>query len=150
MTPHFSKMRPYPCPSSSGQSLDFKMYGFPSLCVFTRTVLHERASVHDKRTTIHDNPVTQITTDKRGEEPASGRPRPPPSGGMRGPKSRTSTLPPILLLPRSSTMMSLLFCIHTLRKCHPRWQWAAADLAAWLMGNLFGLPLDLSLTSSGM
>ena len=65
------------------RSIHFKMHGFSSLCVFTRTVLHERASVHDKRTTRHDNPVTQMT-DKRGEEPASGRPRSPPSGGDAG------------------------------------------------------------------
>ena len=45
----------------------FYVHGFPSLRVFkkkTRAALHERVSVHDKRTTRHDNPETQIT-DKR-------------------------------------------------------------------------------------
>ena len=81
------KPRDRPSRTEKSSTWRFKLHGFPSLCVLTRTVLHERASVHDKRTTRHDNPVTQMT-DKRGEEPASGRPRSPPlGGGCGGPKA---------------------------------------------------------------
>ena len=63
-----------------------KIHGFPSLCVFTRTVLHERASVHDKRTTGHDNPVSQNNDGQKG---ARSRllegPDPPPRGGCGDP-----------------------------------------------------------------
>ena len=79
------------------------MQGYLSLCVLTRNVLHERASVHDDCATRHDGPVTQVM-DKRGEEPASGRSRPLLGGdaGTQEQHIKKDLLNIIIYIPRIS------------------------------------------------